>query len=207
MKRDTAELLAAYVDGVGELSPSERKRVELYLAAEPGARDDEAATRELLGTLRELPPQGEPDWTALERSIHEAVGEAAPQPWWRRWRLALPAGFALAGAAAVLVLVLRGGAAPGERAEPVVQVPAPVEPMPAAPEHDTVAVYLDGDDLELAIETADLAEDTLDEITFAGLDDLEVADNLLGEDLGWVDELDDAALRRLEGLLERAKGT
>src|SRR5436305_1854220 len=76
-KRDTAELLAAYVDGVGELTALERRRVDRYLASDPVARSDEGATRELLGKLREL-PSNEPDWSALENSILDAVPDQVP---------------------------------------------------------------------------------------------------------------------------------
>src|SRR5258705_11888029 len=89
----TPELLAAYVDGVSELTPEDRRRVEDCLASDARARADETATRELLGQLRDLPPPGgAPDWAALERSIGDAVGPTAPRSWWRRfgWRLVVP---------------------------------------------------------------------------------------------------------------------
>lgn len=223
MKRDTAELLAAYVDGVGELTPSERRRVELLLASDKAARDDESATRDLIGKLRALPPQGEPDWTALERSIQEAAkemdrprrsawltfggGEVVPRPWYRRFWFTIPAGLALAGGAAVLVFALRGGSTTETESPVVVHAPAPVEQPPVETD-GPVAVYLDGTELELAVESSNLAEDRLDEMTFAGLETFDVADNLLGEDFGWIDDLDDDALRRLEGLIEKQnKGT
>jgi hypothetical protein len=224
MKRDTAELLAAYVDGVGELTPSERRRVELYLADQQGARDDESATRDLIGKLRELPPQSEPDWTALERQIQEALPDETPRVWWRRF--ALPAVLALAGATAILVLALRG-TTPEPTPDPIVHVPAPtVEDAPVVVEQpidDRVAVYLDGTDLELALESAELADDKLDELTLsalsAGIESTSEAsrkessrqwfdtrESLLGEDLGWVDELGDAELQKLERLLDRKQG-
>src|SRR5262245_62960485 len=84
-------LLTAYVDGVAELSPDERKRIEARLADDPPARADEAEVRALLGRLRELPPEGnEPDWSAMERSIRAAVGSEVPRPWWRAWRWLVP---------------------------------------------------------------------------------------------------------------------
>jgi hypothetical protein len=194
------ELLAAYVDGVGELTPSERRRVELLLADETGAREDEAATRDLIGKLRELPRQSEPDWITLERSIQEAVGDEVPRPFWRKWRFAVPV-LALAGATAIAVFALRGTSEDSVPAPIVIETPTPER----APADETMAVYLDGTDLELAIETAELADDRLDEMTFAGLDSFEPEENLLGNDLGWVDDLDEADLQRLEGWLERKK--
>src|SRR4051812_39433380 len=85
------ELLTAYVDGVAELSPDERHRIEAHLAEQPRARADQAAVRALLDQLRALPHEGsEPDWVAMERSIRQAVGDAVPRPWWRNWRWLAP---------------------------------------------------------------------------------------------------------------------
>ena len=51
------ELLAAYLDGVSELTPDERKRVEAQLG-----ELDVAGTRAMIDQLRSLPPEGrEPD--------------------------------------------------------------------------------------------------------------------------------------------------
>src|SRR5689334_16487264 len=91
-ERDVHNLIAAYVDGVTELTPDERKAVEARLADDPAARTEQAATRELLDSLRDLAPHGnEPDWSAMERAIGEAVGPTVPRPWWRsravRWLL------------------------------------------------------------------------------------------------------------------------
>ncbi|HEX7839715.1 MAG TPA: hypothetical protein VF469_19705, partial [Kofleriaceae bacterium] len=73
----SARLLAAYVDGVAELLPDERREVEALLARDPGARVESEAVHALLGRLRALPPEGgEPDWAAMERSIRQAVAAA-----------------------------------------------------------------------------------------------------------------------------------
>src|SRR4051812_3100114 len=114
MRRDTDELLAAYVDGISELTPAERRRVEARIANEPSLRDDANATRDLLSELRELPPSGdEPssiDWNALERSISDAVGPDVPRPWWKRWRWMIPtAALATTGAIVLLIVVRPGG--------------------------------------------------------------------------------------------------
>src|SRR5687768_12336163 len=123
-RRETAELLAAYVDGVTELSADERRRVEAKLASDPALRDDETATRDLISQLRSMSPADhEPDWSALERSIHDAVGPDVPNPWWRRWRWALPTVALATTAALALLVVLR----PGDTAEPVIDpVVAPI---------------------------------------------------------------------------------
>jgi len=51
-----AALLTAYVDGVAELPPDERHRIEAWMAGEPGARADAASVQALLDRLRGLPP-------------------------------------------------------------------------------------------------------------------------------------------------------
>jgi anti-sigma factor RsiW len=202
--KTTAELLAAYVDGVTELSVDERRRVEAALAGDSALRAEEAATRDVLGQLRELSPVGgEPDWAALEREIAGAVGPDVPRPWWRRWRWVVP-GAVLATTAAVAVLVLR----PGGTSEPVVP-PIPqtmVAPTPAPDEEDTtMAFYLDGAEIEVELEAAeaDLLDDSLDGVS---ADDPAVADGFLSPaDLAWVDELDDEALERIEGYLAHSR--
>src|SRR5438105_3355749 len=95
MRRDPgdrdAELLSAYVDAVSELSLEERRRIEARLTSDPGGRAEEAAVRSLLDQLRALPPEGtEPDWAAMARSIHLAVGRDVPRRWWRRWKWLAP---------------------------------------------------------------------------------------------------------------------
>src|SRR5262245_48274792 len=122
-------LLTAYVDGVAELSPDERRRIEARLADDPRARTDEAALRTLLGRLRELPPEGnEPDWSAMERSIRAAVGSEVPRPWWRAWRWLVPLTSCATAAAVMLLLWSR----PVAIREPVraAMPPAPTAPRP-----------------------------------------------------------------------------
>jgi hypothetical protein len=206
MRRDdntTDDLLAAYVDGVSELSPDERRRVEARLRApDAGLRADEAATRELIGQLRELPAaHAEPDWSALERSIHDEVGPSVPRTWWRGWRWAIPA-MALVATASIIVIVM-------QRPEPVVEAPVAITP-PRAPEHvapvpstDTVALWLDGREIEVGLDEADgLLDDPM-----LGLDEPALLGSSGGllepSDLAWaIDELDDEALGRAEHALE-----
>jgi hypothetical protein len=187
-RREDEELLAAYLDGVAELTPDERKRAEA--AASPAELE---ATRALLGKLRAMPPaSSEPDWTAMERSISLAVGQRIPRPWWSiSWRWAAPV-IACAAAAIAIVVVTR----PDTVAEPVahVQTPKPtVEHPDSAP-----MVYLDGEATDI------------DAVDPAALDDLEetpdIADeeNLIPND-HWIDQLDDRALDRAEQMLKRKK--
>src|SRR5262245_40801273 len=103
MRRDTAELIAAYADN-GELTLEERRRVEHLLASSDEAKAEETATREMISALRDLPPAREPDWTTLERSIQAAVPDRVPSPWWRTWRLAIPV-LALGGATLLAVML------------------------------------------------------------------------------------------------------
>jgi hypothetical protein len=199
--RSTDELVAAYVDGVTELTADERRRVEARMA-EPSIRDDAAATRDLIGQLRELPPAGnEPDWTALEHSIRDAVGPEVPRAWWRRWRWVVPS-LALATTAVIVLFVVTRDHAPIASVPPIAHEPERHEPAALATER--VALYLDGDDLEIEAGFEDVLDDPLD-----GLDDPDLVDGfLIPSDLAWVDELDDEALEHLEGWLEhpRSKG-
>src|SRR5690349_20622439 len=88
-------LLTAYVDGVAELPIDERRAVEAWLADDPAGRAEADGVQALLGQLRALPPRtdagdapgGEPDWSAMERSIRQAVADLPVRmPWWRRWQ-------------------------------------------------------------------------------------------------------------------------
>jgi anti-sigma factor RsiW len=199
-ERDPNELIAAYVDGVGELTTDERKTVEARLAEDPAWRDEADATRALLGTLRELPDEGaEPDWSAMEHAIRAEVGPTVPRPWWRGWRWLVPIG-ALAMAGAVLVLVLRtpekstdvGGREPDRR-----DAGAPVV-APVADEPPTVPLWLDGAAVEVDLQTAELLyEDD-------PADDMELG-LLPTDDLAWVDELEDDDIAAAEAWLARKK--
>lgn len=200
----TEELLAAYVDGVGELEVEERRRVERHI---PALRDEQAATRDMLDQLRALPDQTPSvDWAAMERAIHAEVGDEVPKrSWWFRWRFALPA-FALAGAAAIIFVVTR---AEPDDVSPIVFVPNPA-PQDKAPVFeqlgDRVTVYLDGTDLEIT-DTADL-DDVDDALADLELDTDDAGDEaslgfLEPSDLAWIDDLDDDALDRAEQALAR----
>ena len=188
------ELLTAYLDGVAELTPDERRRAEAAL--DPAAAE---ATRALLGQLRAMPDVAgaEPDWTAMARSISLAVGPRVPRPWWRSsWRWALP--LAACGAAVAIVLALRPGDAPAPIAHVEAPRPAPVEPAAHAPAplvDLSPLVYLDG------------AATSIDAIDPAVLDEPDVVadeDNLLPTEQ-WIDRLDDRALDRAELVLAKRK--
>jgi hypothetical protein len=200
-----AELLTAYVDGVAELSTDERRRIEARLARDPGARADEAGVRALLDRLRTLPSEGsEPDWAAMERSIHDAlaVGRDVPRPWWRNWRWLAPTA-TLATAMVVLLVMWRRPAA----LEPSTAPARAVHALPAQPD-DVVALWLDGAEVEVALSASDMLGDVVldddepalpeaaaDAADTAGAAELGL---LPPADLAWVDRLDDAALSRAE---------
>lgn len=208
MRRDNdrgdVELLAAYVDGVSELSLDERKRVDDLLARDPALRETESQTRALIGALRDLPPAGnEPDWSALERGIGDAVRTLDAQSWWQRMRLRfiVPA-VALAMAVAILALVLHDP-------KPSVESPEPPPPVVEVVVDDTAdelaastPLWLDGTDLEVAIDAAELfdVDWDLDEASLPA-----TAELLPPTDLEWIDELDGDSLDRAEQFLDQPR--
>jgi anti-sigma factor RsiW len=212
MRRDRGsddELLSAYVDGVTELAAEERRELDERLASDAALRDEAAATRELLGKLRELPPAaGEPDWAALERSIGEACGPEVPRSWWRRfgWRWVVP-GLTLAIGAALAMLLLRApsrdggpGSGPGPGDDPRTQLAGRERARPAVREaaphaEGTLALWLDGEDVEV-----ELAAEDLPDLPWEG--DQDQADLLPAADLAWIDELEGEALERAEAWLK-----
>jgi acyl transferase domain-containing protein len=199
--RNTSELLAAYVDGVAELTSDERKRVEARLADDGALRRDADDVRALLGELRELPAHpSEPDWSALERSIGEAVGPEVPRSWWRRrWRWIVPA-LGVVTAAALLALLLH-------RPDTPVNAPEIAVPQPLAPQvRDTVALWLDGRAIEVGPSTAARALDELDDDELLESDAALVptsGDVLEDPGFAFLDDLDDATLERVRAALEQ----
>jgi hypothetical protein len=204
--RDPDQLLAAYVDGVSELTPEERRSVEARLA-DPTVRAEETATRSMIDQLRGLghePAANEPDWAAMERAIADEVGPDVPRPWWRAriWRWMMPALGAVAATAIILLLVTRPESAP----EPGVHTPD-VKPVladvktPVAPvADDSISLYLDG----MAVEVSAGAEDLLgpDELD----DDTVTSGFLPTADLAWIDSLDEESIQLAESALARKKG-
>lgn len=206
---DDDELLSAYVDGVGELTPAERERVRA--SADPAAIAD---TRALLGKLRAMPADGgEPDWAAMERAIGAAVGERAPRAWWRPSWLVPAVACAAVLASAIVVMVRDDSTSQVAIVTPPPPAPAQVQRAPAPPTEvapDPHAghtyVYVNGQ----AIDVDDVPEQQI----LDGLgtpddgEDAATDDNLLGApDLAWVDHLDTAKLDKLEHLLDKKKGT
>ena len=201
-ERDDEELLAAFLDGVGELTPAERKRAEAALTPA-----DAEATRALLGQLRALPPEGtEPDWTAMERSISIAVGPRVPRPWWSiSWRWAIPV--IACGATAIAVVIAsrpEAGPAPLAHVESPRPVAAPAPPSLAAGALAPM-VYLDGEAMDIeAIDAIDPLEAEAMDFDGSAAADVADEDSLLGGE-HWVDHLDDRALDRAERILTRPK--
>ncbi|MBL0218507.1 MAG: hypothetical protein IPQ07_32065 [Myxococcales bacterium] len=206
--RDTDELLAAFVDGVGELTTDERRRVEARLAEADGFRADAAATRELIGTLRELPDEGsEPDWAAMERAIRAEVGPSVPRPWWRGWRWLVPVG-ALALSAAVLVLVLRTPE-PAQVAPVALQLPnvsdagADGQVQTSPDEVETVSLWLDGEEIDVELQAAELLGP--EDLGPGSADDDDAVGLLPAGDLAWVDDLGDDDIAAAEAWLAKRK--
>ena len=216
---DDALLLAAYVDGVGELTSSERRRIEDLRGSSDEIRTDEAATRALIGRLRELPAVGgEPDWSALERESHAAVGPEVPRAWWRiGWRWLAPAAAAATlGVAMVAILLWLRPPGPVESARPpsITMPRAPAVPQIADADadrdhgqgHDAkaerIALWLDEHEVEVDPSVADV----LGGVEDSEVDDESVEGLLPPEDLAWVDSLDGSALDRAEHWFERKQG-
>jgi hypothetical protein len=188
------DLTTAYLDGVGELTADERKRVEAGLDPK-----EATATRELLGQLRALPNEGtEPDWNVLEREIRLAVGPQVPTSWWRKLRWLVPAS-AIAVSAAVVLLVMNHS-----HGIPIAPITEPQQlPVQAeAPEVDTTAIWLDGHAVEL--------DNNFDPSVLYDDDGTEqLADDshalLPVDNLQWLDSLDEHALDRAEHWLDHKK--
>ncbi|MDB4954229.1 MAG: hypothetical protein JWO36_1798 [Myxococcales bacterium] len=195
MSRDDETLLAAYLDGVGELDPSERQRVEAMLAESPELRGEADSMRAVIGRLRELPHEGtEPNWTAMAHAIRCATPEM-PRPWWRRWQWIMPIS-ALATTAAIALLLLSHPSEPTHEARHV----APVREAPAT----VNALWLDGEALDLDdVEPA--AVEALDHDALATETDDVTGGILPATDLNWIDNLDDSAIERAEHWLDRKK--
>jgi len=206
------ELLTAYVDGVSELSPADRRRIEARLAGDPAARAEQAAVRTVLDQLRSSATTdrasgaGEPDWAAMERSIRRAVSTEVPRPWWRRWKWLAPAA-TFATATTVMVLMW---SRPTTVDGPVV-ISHPVtdrttRDTPPAPDA-VVPLWLDGDEVDVDLSAGDLlgdpgfGDDEPERTT--ATDEVRL---LPATDLAWVDQLDDAALERAERWLAGKKG-
>jgi hypothetical protein len=199
------ELIAAYVDGVAELSPAERRRVEHALEA-PQARADADAARALIGELRALPPEGrEPDWAALEAAIRGALPAHAPRAWWKTWRLAMPIG-ALAACGAALALWLAGAPAPSAPQVATTHGQPPAAEAPRAePAPANAVLFLDGQPVDVDAAAADDQLGDLDREArdaFATEDDAPAGGVLPLGDLRWIDGLDDHQIDRAEAWLE-----
>lgn len=201
------ELVSAYVDGVAELTPDERRRVEHALAATPELRAEADAIRGVLAQSRALVSSGsEPDWSALERQIREVVGTVVPVPWWRRTRWLAPAGALVTTAAIALVWLHH---VPTDRVAPrdsgTIAIAAPTTPSvaePSAPATAPTTMYIDGEVIDLGnVDPEKLLIDDSDPADTADGDGL-----LPVTDYGWVDGLDDKAMERAERWLARKKG-
>ncbi len=199
MREDEDALLAAYVDGVTELTSDERRRIEERLARDAAARTEARATRDLLDRLRELPPESnEPDFAAMARAISDEVGPTVPRLRWRpMWRWIIP-GAVLTVAGAVFALWLR--APQPSPATPPVATHDAVAPTAPIATHDSVPLWLDGAEIDVDLRAAELLGD--DDALGAdhGVDEL-----LPTTDLAIVDELSPDAADRVEQWLARTK--
>lgn len=208
-RTDPAELLTAYADGIAELAPDERHRIEAALDDQPALRGEQAQIAGLLDRLRGLPGEGaEPDWGAMERSIRDAVGSDVPKPWWRRWTWLAPA-TTLVTAMAVLIFVMWTREMP--TVVPPIPLPAPTvehrpaPPPPAEAPDPVVGLWLDGMVVDVDL-TAPDAANLLAEPTAVAAEDEPADDSLLpAAGMAWIDHLDDAGLDRAERFLADAE--
>ncbi len=186
------DLIAAYLDGVTELSSDERRRVEALLADDPDAAAEADATRAMLGQLRALPPpSGEPDFRALRDAIGKDLPASRP-----RSRTPIYAGLALA-AMAVAYLATRTPEPPPTQAA----LATHVEPATTVVA-DSSRIWLGDDD-----DATDLdldADQTLTAIDELFPEDDDAAPDPFGGQFGArIDALDDAAMDRVEHWLEK----
>jgi anti-sigma factor RsiW len=207
-KTDDEELLTAYLDGVGELTPDERKRVELRLERDPDFKREADELRAVLDQARSsasVQPAAEPDWSALERQIRESVGPAVPMPWWRRMRWLAPIS-TLATTAAIALLWLHHAPtdhatlAPRDAGNVAIVAP-PAAPVAAPEVAKPTTIYIDGQIIDVSnVDPEALVND-------GASDDTASSSGLLpASDYGWIDQLDDKAMERAERWLARKKG-
>jgi len=217
------ELISAYLDGVSELSPDERKRAEAAIAR-AGGHAAFADSRALIAMLRALPERDDrdaPDWAAMERGIRDATAGIAPPRrslWSGRLRWLAPIS-ALAAATAAIAIWFGAGVgreAKVGRATPAISAPdaRDVTPTPAPAADDPVAMYLDGAAVDLDQLSGTELDDALDALDGGAPRELADEDPASGgilptANLGWIDDLDDSALDRAESWLthtEKKKG-
>jgi hypothetical protein len=213
-KGNDEELLTAYLDGVSELTPDERKRVELRLDRDPDFKREADELRAVLDQARasaSVQPAAEPDWSALERQIREAVGPTVPMPWWRRMRWLAPIS-TLATTAAIALVWLHH--APADHAQvtpdrdasvafiaPV--APTHVEAAPTPKPTEATTIYIDGQIIDVSnVDPEALVNDGASD----GTADASSSGLLPASDYGWIDQLDDKAMERAERWLARKKG-
>lgn len=193
------ELVTAYLDGVAELTPDERRRAEALIDAHPADADE---TKALLAELRALPPPADPDFRALEGAIARALPPATPRGY--RWS-AVSGALAAAATIALFFAIHRDRAA-----EPAFVAPAPALPAAAEPAVPPAHIYsnddgdLDLDDLDdAALDEALAPDDDLGELA----DFVSETDDTAGATFGaQIDRLDDASLDRLDRWLASRKG-
>jgi anti-sigma factor RsiW len=213
---DDEELLTAYLDGVSELTPDERKRVELRLARDPDFKREADELRAVIEQTRasasaEAASEHDPDWSALERQIREAVGPTVPMPWYRRMRWLAPIS-TLATTAAIALVWLHHAPADHAQVTPdrdasvafiAPAAPAHVEAAPAAKPAGSTTIYIDGQIIDVSnVDPEALINDGASD----GTADASSSGLLPASDYGWIDQLDDKAMERAERWLARKKG-
>jgi hypothetical protein len=208
-----SDLVAAYLDGRAELTPEERTRAEAIIDANPV---DAEETTALLAELRDLPPPADPDFRQLEAAIAQAL--PPPPAKGHRWG-AISGVLAAAATIALFVAIRHDGRTPTFPDAAPAPAPAPIghdpDTLAAAPH----AIYFNGEELDTAVDLDALPDDALDDALdedadLGDLDDyvsLETASGSSASSFGGqfgaeIDQLDDAALDRLDTWLASKKG-
>ncbi len=189
---------AVALEAAGELGGAEREALLAHLEGCAPCREELAGTRALLGALRDASPRLPPEREARFAASTRAAAEAARDARRRRARFLVPAGFALAAAAALAIW---------SREPPPELAVAP--PGPAAPALDGEPPALDEETLAATLPELDAA-DPLGALGPADFTTLAIDLDEPPEELALayggapsLDDLSDAELERLLGLLQR----
>jgi anti-sigma factor RsiW len=189
---DDRDLIAAYLDGVTELAPDERRRVEALIAADPEAAAEADATREMIDQLRALPVPEAPEGRALGDAIAGALPAARPA----RSRAPIYAGLAALAAMVVAYVATRAPTEVPPRAVAIESAPPPTTSSHIWLGEDNDPLDLDVDEAATAIDELAPSDDDLDYISWEP--------DPFGAQFGArIDAVDDAAMDRIEHWLEK----
>jgi anti-sigma factor RsiW len=197
---DPSELLAAYADD--GLEGEELEAVEAYLAEHPEAQVEVEGFRALIGAGRDLAKSvPKPDFEAMRANIVKTTKAPDTRPRVPSYWFARPAvaGFMVAAAALLFVLVWRGGNATNDPVnDPGTQPIAKTSADASVTAHEPVTPpSIEDDEAVLIAELGDT--DPLDEMAELGFED--ELDDVVGDEDDDFD-LDDLTEDELETVLD-----